>query len=201
MDERLEQARKVQQVTGCRNMERLPRWSHCFCVFQLLAALKQPQNGAAPSTGQPSIPPPPTGGMPNMPPGPPQPNPYYPPPPPSAMQPRLPYPGSVPPNPYGSMPPPSTPQPGQPSAATLAGLPPNILALLQQQQQQGAQVPQQQHGAPQYGMPPPQMMPPANGAGQPGYQQLMAYLVSGRIRLHFFPLIAFQTSNLSRRNN
>lgn len=101
---------------------------------------------------------------------------FYPPP----LQ-RPPFPGSLPPsaantNPYGSIPP-STPQPsqGQPS---LANLPPNILALLQQSQAQ----PQAQQPAPGYNMPPQQLMTapsaPLASTQQPNYNQLMAFLVS-----------------------
>jgi hypothetical protein len=91
----------------------------------------------------------------------------------------------VTPNPYSAIPPPPTGQ-----VPSLANLPPNILALLQnaqaQQQQQQQQPPPPP--PPQYGMPPPSMMstapppmgsvPPLNANAQPGYQQLMAYLVS-----------------------
>lgn len=178
VDERLEQARKVQQ---------------------LLAALKQPQGGAsgvapapgAPPSGGPPLPQPPS----QMPQGAPT---YYPPPP--GMQP--PYPGVPPPNmtTYGAPPPASvypsgvppnaTPQPGMapppPSAASLAaaGIPPNILAMLQQAQNMvpaGAAAPQAP-GYPQYGMPPPpngaagSSIPP--GTAPQDYATLMAYLVS-----------------------
>ncbi|KAH7886218.1 hypothetical protein F5I97DRAFT_1233147 [Phlebopus sp. FC_14] len=171
VDERLEQARKVQQ---------------------LLAALKQPQNGTAPpplpSQPAPGAVVPPPVGMPPMAQPPPSAPSYYPPPP--SMQPPPPYPlmpasGQ---NPYAAMPPqPSTPQPqGHPG---MAGIPPNILTLLQQSQSQPP-MPSQHQPAPQYGMPPPppqQMMspPPMSslppGAPQPGnpaYQQLMSFLAS-----------------------
>ncbi|EPQ60124.1 hypothetical protein GLOTRDRAFT_112872 [Gloeophyllum trabeum ATCC 11539] len=180
VDERLEQARKVQQ---------------------LLAALKQPQGGAPPSAPpQASAPPVPPPGIPNMPPMPPgPPNHFFPPPSALQQQPHPPYPGSLPPPSAhtGSYPPPmppqnSTPQPpppGPPGMPSLASLPPNILALIQQAQgqQQNQQPPQQTATPPmpQYGMPPPQQMspppPPMPGvspANQPGYQQLMAYLQS-----------------------
>ncbi|KAF9469696.1 hypothetical protein BDZ94DRAFT_1243047 [Collybia nuda] len=159
-DDRLEQARKVQQ---------------------LLAALKQPPIGGAPPPPVPSAPGlPRPGGMPPMPPPPPNSNPYYSQPP---NPPMPPYPGPVPPvNPYSNIPPPpqsSTPQPPGPSPpASLAGLPPNILALLQSAQQQR---PTQPPPGP-YGMPPgpPPMMntppPGANPANNAQYQQLMSYL-------------------------
>ncbi|KAF8079046.1 hypothetical protein FPV67DRAFT_1467314 [Lyophyllum atratum] len=152
-DDRLEQARKVQQ---------------------LLAALKQPQGGAAPPpTGPPApgIPPP---GMPGMPPMPPTPN-YYSQPPNAPMPP---YPGAVPPaNPYGNVPPQSsTPQPGPPGVPpSLSGLPPNILALLQSWYASRAP----QYGAPPMkpmnGMTPP---PGSNPAVNAQYQQLMSFLQS-----------------------
>jgi hypothetical protein len=79
-------------------------------------------------------------------------------------------------------------QPGQAPPPSLATLPPNILALLQQTAQaaQQQQQQQQQQQPPQYGMPPPMInatapipsVPPMNPNAQPGYQQLMAYLVS-----------------------
>ncbi|CAA7264776.1 unnamed protein product [Cyclocybe aegerita] len=157
VDDRLEQARRVQQ---------------------LLAALKQPAtDGVSPLApvhpAQPGMPP--TSAVQ------PPPNPYYPPPPPAAG----PY-AAAPPNPYAGMPPPmaSTQPMGAPTAnPNLAGLPPNILALVQSAQQQ-----QRPSGAPgqPFGMPPPHLMnPPPPGAlgaaGPPGaanpqYQQLMAYL-------------------------
>ncbi|KAF5384968.1 hypothetical protein D9615_001162 [Tricholomella constricta] len=156
-DDRLEQARKVQQ---------------------LLAALKQPQAGAAPPPGPPApgIPPPQAGMAGMVPMQPPAPN-YY------GQPPMPPYPGAVP---YGNMPPQSsTPQPGPPPAApgaapALSGLPPNILALLQ-----SAQQPRPPPPPAQYGMGPPQMMngsglppPPAgsNPAAHAQYQQLMSFL-------------------------
>ncbi|KAJ3505641.1 hypothetical protein NLJ89_g7313 [Agrocybe chaxingu] len=151
VDDRLEQARRVQQ---------------------LLAALKQPATGGA--SAQPGIPPTPAGQPP--------PNPYYPPPPPAAG----PY-AAAPTNPYTGMPPPMASAQSigaQPAAnPSLAGLPPNILALVQSAQQQ-----QRPPGAPgqPFGMPPPHLMnaPPPGalgatappGAGNPQYQQLMAYL-------------------------
>ncbi|KAI5120789.1 hypothetical protein M0805_002416 [Coniferiporia weirii] len=168
VDERLEQARKVQQ---------------------LLAALKQPQSGPPPSN----------------PPGPPAPPPhlsaqaspggpsYYPPPPPGGPQM---YSGGPPPpipNPYGAPPPPPPQSHQQPPAAqpnvgagppqppaSLAGLPPNILAMLQQASQgqspAPAGMPHQMAPALPYGVPPPQ---PAGGSAGQDYQQLMAFLVSG----------------------
>ncbi|KAG6380774.1 hypothetical protein JVT61DRAFT_5158 [Boletus reticuloceps] len=168
-EDRLEQARKVQQ---------------------LLAALKQPQNGSAPPPPtQPASGPvhpsalsmlpmaqPPHGA-----------GPYY--PPPSMQQPVHSYPPiSQSTSPYGQMPPQSqTPQPGQ-APPGMAGLPPNILALLQQSSQQPPLAPQQS-SASHYGMPPPppQMMSPppmsslppgAPQPGGPGYQQLMAFLAN-----------------------
>lgn len=137
-DERLDQARKVQQ---------------------LLAALKQPQNGL-PGTATP----------PTMPPGPPPlPHnaPYYSQPPPSGMPP---YPGHMPPPPsaYPTGPPAApTPPPGSAGAGANA-LPPNIMALLQQAQSRPPGGP-----AAPYGMPPG----PPGGAPPAQYQQLMSYLV------------------------
>ncbi|KAG6331718.1 hypothetical protein ID866_7368 [Astraeus odoratus] len=171
VDDRLEQARQVQQ---------------------LLAALKQPQSGGAPPMpSQPSSAPVPALGMPPIPQAPPAPHPYYPPPPSSIQQPAPPYPplpGAAS-NPYTTMPTSTpTPQPGQ--AAGMAGLPPNILALLQQTQTQQPPLPSQQPSASPYGMPPPpsqQMMSPppmssmppgAPQSANPGYQQLMAFLAS-----------------------
>jgi len=145
-------------------------------ILQLLAALKQPQNGAAPPVG-PAVPAPPpsAGGLPGMsslqqPP--PNPNPYYAHPSSSALQ-QPPFAGSVPPpNPYSSMPQSSTPQPAQ-------SLPPNLLALLQSAQQQQAQPQLQPPGPTPYGIPPQQMnTPPSNTNPNAQYQQLMAYLVS-----------------------
>ncbi|OAX42095.1 hypothetical protein K503DRAFT_407448 [Rhizopogon vinicolor AM-OR11-026] len=170
--ERLEQARQVQQ---------------------LLAALKQPQNGTAPpptmgaQQGPPLSGPPPQSNL-GMPP--PNPNPYYPPPP--LQQPAAPY--QPPPvsgaNPYAQLPSQtSTPQPGQIHTG-MPGLPPNILALLQQSQGQQGQGTAPQQMQPHYGMPPPppqsMMSPPPMssmppGAPQPGtqnYQQLMAILAA-----------------------
>jgi transcription initiation factor TFIID subunit 15 len=166
--DRLEQARKVQQ---------------------LLAALKQPQNGTAQPTqpGPPLLGPPPPSNV-GMPP--PNPNQYYAPPP--IQQSAAPYPPPPGPsaNPYGQMPSQtSTPQPGQIHTG-MPGLPPNILALLQQSQGQQGQGTAPQQMPPHYGMPPPppqsMMSPPPMssmppGAPQPGtqnYQQLMAILVS-----------------------
>ncbi|EIM88137.1 uncharacterized protein STEHIDRAFT_130101 [Stereum hirsutum FP-91666 SS1] len=142
VDERLDQARKVQQ---------------------LLAALKQPQGGPGgpPSSG------PPHGGPPG--PG------YYSTPPNSAG------PGGMPP--YGSGPPPvpggypsmlpgpghppsngATPLPGgPPNSQALSGLPPNLLALLQNAQ--AAQHPGSSGPSHAQGMPPP---PSSMGGGPPG---------------------------------
>ncbi|CAL1694305.1 unnamed protein product [Somion occarium] len=160
-DERLEQAKQVQQ---------------------LLAALKQPQAGGVLPT-QPAAPPP---AVPSMPPQSAQ-GAYYPP----HMQPSYPAPPSAP----SAMPPyPPQPmqqssssgsQPGGPAPGTpsLAGLPPNILAMLQQtaqsQSQQSTPPPTTQ--APPYNMPPPHVpgvasMPPSSQS----YQQLMAYLSQKR---------------------
>ncbi|RPD65059.1 hypothetical protein L227DRAFT_571508 [Lentinus tigrinus ALCF2SS1-6] len=162
--ERLEQAKKVQQ---------------------LLAALKQPQGGSAPAPPAPaqSAPgPAPPASVPQMPP--PPANCYNQPPMPPA---QAPYSAPVPPAHYPGLPPQPSPATGAP--APLAGLPPNILALLQQ----GGQAQQSQGGAPPmppYSMPPATAMigaqqPPAPGVaqgapGQPGYQQLMAYLSQKR---------------------
>jgi hypothetical protein len=171
--DRLEQARKVQQ---------------------LLAALKQPQNGAAQSPTMQQGPPAP-GPPPNslgMPPPPPHQNSYYAPPP--VQQPAAPYPPPPGPgpnaNPYAQMPSQTpTPQPGQMHAG-MPGLPPNILALLQQSQGQQGQGTAPQQMQTQYGMPPPppqsmiapppmsSMPPGAPQPGTPNYQQLMAILVS-----------------------
>ncbi|KAG6851351.1 hypothetical protein H0H93_005749 [Arthromyces matolae] len=159
--ERLEQARKVQQ---------------------LLAALKQPASGAPPGPGPGAapgiLPPPPSGSAP-----------YYGAPPNSAaMPPYPPYGGapSQPPAPVQpQIPPPVSSTPpvgGPPPMAALSGLPPNILSLMQSAQQQ------QRPGAPpgQYGS---MMMQPLNGSAagvppqgasaqsQAQYQQLMSYLV------------------------
>ncbi|KAL4070508.1 hypothetical protein J3A83DRAFT_4243754 [Scleroderma citrinum] len=167
VDDRLEQARQVQQ---------------------LLAALKQPQSGGAPlPPSQPaSAPVPPTLGMSAVPPAS---NPYYP-PPPSSMQPVPPYPlPSTTSNPYATITSQITaPQPSQ--TPSMAGLPPNILALLQQTQTQQPLLSSQPPSVPQYGMPPQptqQMMSPppmssmppgAPQPGNPGYQQLMAFLAT-----------------------
>ncbi|KAG7099852.1 hypothetical protein E1B28_001659 [Marasmius oreades] len=169
-DDRLEQAKKVQQ---------------------LLAALKQPASNAPP------VPPPGSAPLPPIPGVPPQMtqslaatpmhNPYYPPPGPGGHQP--PY---LAPNMYG--PPPgqssNTTQTGAapppivspPPPAVLNALPPNVLALLQSAQQQ-----QQPGGGPPpgmpYSMPSPMMGTPPPGAGAPGnasYQQLMAMMQNKR---------------------
>ncbi|KAI0375490.1 hypothetical protein BV20DRAFT_960662 [Pilatotrama ljubarskyi] len=176
--ERLEQAKKVQQ---------------------LLAALKQPQAAGAPS-GAPSAPSAPPAAMPQMPPVPTPPASSYYGQPPMPMPPQVPHysanPPSAPPaNPYASLPTQtSSPQPGQGTTAPL-NLPPNLLALLQQgshgQQQQPTQ-PGAPPPMPPYSMPPASALigaqqshqqPPMPGmlptnTGQPGYQQLMAYLQS-----------------------
>ncbi|CAE6379362.1 unnamed protein product [Rhizoctonia solani] len=171
-DDRLEQAKKVQQ---------------------LLAALKQSQSTGAPTPPQvapPNNPPPPN----------PNPNPYaYPPPPPSAMPPFPPtgYPAPPPGYPlYPSQAPTQpTPQPSaDQSSATLAGLPPSVLALLQQASTVHASPPPAQphqgmYGIPGYGaygappqqvppphMPPPSQSPPAGGQTPQAMQQLMALL-------------------------
>ncbi|KAJ1302739.1 hypothetical protein OPQ81_003051 [Rhizoctonia solani] len=169
-DDRLEQAKKVQQ---------------------LLAALKQSQPAAAP-TPPPQVAPPTS----NAPP----PNPYsYPPPPPSAMPPFPPTGYPAPPPGYPPYPPPPptqpTPQPNaNQSTATLAGLPPSVLALLQQASVAQAsppppvQPPQNMYGyggyaaaPPQQAPPPPHQPPPSQSpptAGQTpqAMQQLMALL-------------------------
>ncbi|KAI0756521.1 hypothetical protein C8Q80DRAFT_1129098 [Daedaleopsis nitida] len=161
--ERLEQAKKVQQ---------------------LLAALKQPQGGPAPA-GPPPPPPsaPTTAHPPQVPPPQSNVNSYYgqPPMPPAQVPSYVPAPPSAPPsNPYAPMPPqPSTSTPVQGGPATLAGLPPNILALLQQ----SGQAQPAQNGVPPmppYSMPPAsalmrhQQPPPSNP--QPDYQQYMSYM-------------------------
>lgn len=128
-------------------------------VQQLLAALKQPQSGPNGTATPPNMPP---GGTP----GPPPPNiPYY-------SQP----PGGMPPYP-GSMPPPSTYSGGLPPVPTpppvsggASGLPPNIMALLQQAQSRPPGPP----SASPYGMPPGP--PPPTGVPPAQYQQLMSYL-------------------------
>ncbi|KAG6846084.1 hypothetical protein H0H87_006448 [Tephrocybe sp. NHM501043] len=172
-DDRLEQARKVQQ---------------------LLAALKQPVDPGVPPAPAPGLPP--TGPMPGMPPPPPPgPGSYYgqPPPNPSAMPPYPPYGGTPPPPPSQSSSTPPVPATSAP-AASLSGLPPNILAILQNAQQAQARAQQPPVGAPPSG-PPGQygsmMMQPLNmngsttapaPTGPPGaqaqYQQLMSFLQS-----------------------
>ncbi|KAF9507976.1 hypothetical protein BS47DRAFT_1332981 [Hydnum rufescens UP504] len=125
VDDRLEQARKVQQ---------------------LLAALKNPQESAAPAPGPPrtsfnssstpsnpafSNPPPPPPGPPGW----------------STGQTHFPPPGGLPPaSAYNPQVAPSPPAPQQP-APSLAGLPPAVLALLQQHQQAQSQ-PSQGHTPP-----------------------------------------------------
>ncbi|TFK94984.1 hypothetical protein K466DRAFT_579486 [Polyporus arcularius HHB13444] len=166
--ERLEQAKKVQQ---------------------LLAALKQPQGGApAPAPAQAAPPPVPPAPAQRMPLPPANANPYYSQPPP--MQPAQVPPYSAPAPPLHHAYPGVPPQASAPNAAPapLAGLPPNILALLQQGAQ--AQQPQAAPPMPPYSMPPASAMigaqqsagpGAAHGApGQPGYQQLMAYLSQKR---------------------
>ena len=135
-EDRLEQARKVQQ---------------------LLAALKQP--GGGPPGPSPPVPPP----MAAPPPG----AGYYPPPPGPVGYPSVP-----PPNSYGG--------PPMPPPANVAGLPPNILALLQNAQRPGGAPPQPPYGGPPPSLPPPGALqaPPGGGASAAqSYQQLMAYLV------------------------
>jgi len=161
VDERVEQARKVQQ---------------------LLAALKQPQNGSTPVTPPTSAPP--SGGYPGIP-SLPQPagnsNSFYP-PPPSNVQ-RPPFPGSLPPhpanvNPYSSVPPSSsTPQPGQ-GQPSIGNLPPNILALLQQSQAQPQAASGLYNNLPQQPLNPPPSASNIPQNTQPNYNQLMAYLQS-----------------------
>ncbi|KAF8559926.1 hypothetical protein OG21DRAFT_1502271 [Imleria badia] len=167
-EDRLEQARRVQQ---------------------LLAALKQPQNGGPATQPAPGPVPPPSLPMPPIAQPPHSANPYY--PPPSMQQPAHPYPAipSQSTNPYGQMlPQPQTPQQGQ-APPGMGNIPPNILALLQQSSAQQSPLAPQQSSTPQYGMPPPppQMMSPppmsslppgAPQPGGPGYQQLMAFLAS-----------------------
>ncbi|KAH0837926.1 hypothetical protein J3R83DRAFT_6158 [Lanmaoa asiatica] len=170
-EDRLEQARRVQQ---------------------LLAALKQPQNGTAPPVPTQPVPgpvPPPALPMPPIAQPPPSATSYY--PPPSMQQAAHPYPAipSQSTSPYGQMlPQTQTPQPGQ-APPGMGTLPPNILALLQQSSSQQPPLAPQQSSSPQYGMPPPppQMISPppmsslppgAPQPGGPGYQQLMAFLAS-----------------------
>ncbi len=163
-DDRLEQARKVQQV--CSLLDTRPQTD---VLIQLLAALKQPQPGpppAAPVPGPPTPMPPPGGaaGIPGMPPMPPPSGSYY--SQPGTSLPAPPFPSN---NPYGAMPPLPLPsaQSGQPG-----GLPPNILALLQSAQRQAPMTSQ-------YGVPPQVMNSPPPAAGSSTqYQQLMSYLVS-----------------------
>lgn len=123
---------------------------------------------------------------------------YY--PPPSMQQPAHSYPAipSQSTGPYGQMlPQTSTPQLGQ-APPGMGTLPPNILALLQQSSSQQPPLAPQQSSAPQYVMPPPppQMMSPppmsslppgAPQPGGPGYQQLMALLVSRPLAQLFLP--------------
>ncbi|ETW86795.1 hypothetical protein HETIRDRAFT_456674 [Heterobasidion irregulare TC 32-1] len=180
VDERLDQARKVQQ---------------------LLAALKQPQNGAGPSA-TPPVPQAAPAPMLNMPP--PVPNYYAPPPQVMNQPPPMPYPGGMPPpnvptfQPSNATQQPGPPGTGAPAPPGLAGLPPNILALLQNAQNQAMSGPPPQLQMPnQYGMPPPppgppmQRMPPQGmpGGPPPGVQmppanthgdfnQLLSYLTS-----------------------
>jgi hypothetical protein len=167
-DERLEQARKVQQV---RNINFSIQLSIFRPPFQLLAALKQPGGGppVAPAVA------PPVTGMPPVPAvQPPPPNPYYPAPPTSAhyaIDPSNPY--SAPSISPPAVVPPVTSAPSM-NNPVFAGLPPNILAMLQSQgQQQHQPRPPTTPALPSYGMPPP---PPS--AGLATAQQLMAFLVS-----------------------
>ncbi|KAA1471415.1 hypothetical protein DENSPDRAFT_837405 [Dentipellis sp. KUC8613] len=178
VDERLDQARKVQQ---------------------LLAALKQPQGGAPAAPTQPQ-PPALASGVP--PPSAPNPNPYYG-APPVTQQPSLPYQASMPPpDPRGYVPPqPQPQQPAPPPPSSGVNLPPNIMALLQNVQSQqvpSSAPPPQMPPQGQYGMPPPGqggMMPSMPSMGGPpppppggmqmppnmnpgDYQQLMSYLQS-----------------------
>ncbi|KAF7794345.1 hypothetical protein EIP86_005479 [Pleurotus ostreatoroseus] len=156
-DERLEQAKKVQQ---------------------LLAALKPTQTTAAPPTNQPA----PSAQMPSIPPSQP-PSSYY------GAPPMPPYPGGPP----AAYPPPPTmpasapisqsPATGNTNGASIATLPPNILALLQQTAQSHPQQPTPPPAMPQnaYSMPPVQApLPPVPGVSSmppPGqFQNLMSYL-------------------------
>ncbi|KAF8713608.1 RNA recognition motif, partial [Rhizoctonia solani] len=170
-DDRLEQAKKVQQ---------------------LLAALKQSQPAGAP-TPPPQVAPPAN--------NPPPPNPYAYPPSliPSSMPPFPPAGYSAPPPGYPYPPPPPSQPVAQPNAdqppASLASLPPSVLALLQQgptaqASPPPAQPPQGMYGIPGYGayaappqqlpppphMPPPSQSPPAAGQTPQAMQQLMALL-------------------------
>lgn len=180
VDDRVEQARKVQQVNQSTHLRTSLQLNSIS--FKLLAALKQPQNGAPPATPPSSGPPPLPGGYPGLPSVPQPPansNGFYP-PPPSNVQ-RPPFPGSLPPppanaNPYSSMSP-STPQPGQ-GQPSMGNLPPNLLALLQQSQAHPQAAPGMYNN-----MPPQQTINPSSASNvppnpQPGYNQLMAYLVS-----------------------
>jgi hypothetical protein len=108
-------------------------------------------------------------------------------------------------NPYASIPQAPVSSSSQAPAPSLANLPPNILALLQQTaqaQQQAAQPP----ASTQYGMPPtmPAAPPVSNvplaSTGTPGYQQLMAYLVSYRTYHDSDSLLIYSLSNHSQGN-
>ncbi|CAE7156959.1 unnamed protein product [Rhizoctonia solani] len=169
-DDRLEQAKKVQQ---------------------LLAALKQSQPAAAP-TPPPQVAPPVN--------NPPPPNPYAYGPPPSAMPPFPPTGYSAPPPGYPPYPPSAPTQPPaqqntNQSTAALAGLPPSVLALLQQASAAQASPPHAQQPQHMYGMsgyggyvvpppqqappphqPPPSQSPPVAGQTPQAMQQLMALL-------------------------
>lgn len=179
---------------------------------QLLAALKQPQNGTAsapPTQPAPGPIPPPTLPMPPMAQPPHGVSQYYPPPPMQQSAPPYPPIPSQSTNPYGQMPPQTqTPQPGQ-APPGMGNLPPNILALLQQSSNQQPPLTPQQSSPPQYGMPPPppQMMspPPMSSLppggpqpGGPGYQQLMAFLVCQVI--HLFVLFSLTSSDRRLKN-
>ena len=165
-DQRLEQARKVQQVT-CPIFQWPPLLTQ---NFQLLAALKQPTAPSAPEPVSATAPP-----VVGMPPNPsiqqPAANPYYPPPPSAGSYP------TDPSNLYGAVPPSAAPPLNNPA---LAGLPPNILALLQSAQQpqtRSTTTPTQAS----YAIPTPPAASMASSlpaASSPQYQQLMAYLVS-----------------------
>ncbi|GJJ13433.1 hypothetical protein Clacol_007687 [Clathrus columnatus] len=164
-------------------------------VQELLAALKQPSGGAQPSPpGLPASVPPP-----RMPPIPPPMPPsaaqsYYAPPPPTSSTLQQP-PPFMPPNPYAYPPPPPPPPPAahqqqqmpppQQQMHSMASLPANILALLQQAQtqtqQNTSQIPQQQQQGPPpplpYNLPPPAAQnSPAPGLPPAQYQQLLAFM-------------------------
>lgn len=135
-DDRLEQARKVQQ---------------------LLAALKQPGGTSAASVPNTTTPP-----IPSMP-APASSMPPFPPYPPASTLSQPPYPSSLPPSSaYTGVPPPTVPQMASQPPPNSAGLPPNIMALLHTAQQR--QATPTQYGAPT--MPGASVAAPAQGGPQ-----------------------------------